>query len=128
MRALLDTHTFIWAATADRRISSVALDLIADGNNEIVLSVVSAWEIAIKFAAGRLDLSEDPRTYLATHVPMFDLEVLPVALDHAIQVGDLPHYHRDPFDRLLIAQAQVEALPILTSDPNIARYDVEVIW
>jgi PIN domain nuclease of toxin-antitoxin system len=128
VRALLDTHTFIWAATEDPRISTVALDLIADGGNEIVFSVVSAWELAIKFAAGRLDLPDEPRAYLATHVPMFDLDILPVALPHALQAGELPHHHRDPFDRLLVAQAQVERLPILTSDPNIARYDVEVIW
>jgi PIN domain nuclease of toxin-antitoxin system len=128
LRALLDTHTFIWAATEDRRISSAALDLIADGSNQLVFSVVSGWEIAIKFAAGRLDLPDEPRSYLASHIPMFALDLLPIALDHALQVGGLPHHHRDPFDRLLIAQAQVEQIPILTSDPNIARYDVEIIW
>ena len=127
MRALLDTHTFIWAATEDPRLSSDAIEAIADGSNQIILSVVSAWEIAIKFAAGRLDIPEEPRAYLASRVPMFDLTVLPLALEHALRVGDLPHHHRDAFDRLLIAQAQVERIPIITSDLNIARYDVEVI-
>jgi PIN domain nuclease of toxin-antitoxin system len=93
-----------------------------------VFSSVSGWELAIKFAAGRLDLPEEPRNYLASHIPMFDLQVLSISLDHALRVGDLPAIHRDPFDRLLIAQAQIENIPILTSDSHISRYAVEVIW
>ena len=128
MRALLDTQVFIWSNTLDPRLSPAARDILDDGANDIYLSAVTAWEIAIKYARGRLPLPEPPQEYVEKRLAIEDLIPLAIDLPHALAVGDLPAIHNDPFDRLLIAQAQVEQLPILTSDANIARYDVEVIW
>lgn len=99
-----------------------------DDETELVLSSVTAWEIAIKFARRRLDLPEPPTTYVPNRVRQAGLDTLAVTIEHAIVAGALQPIHNDPFDRLLIAQSQVEKLPILTSDTYIARYDVEVIW
>ena len=128
MRALLDTHVFVWATSDERRLSDVARTILADGENEIFLSAVTAWEIAIKHAKGRLDLKDAPETYVPDRMELFGFRSLSVEVGHALRAGALPPVHRDPFDRLLIAQSQLERLPILTSDPNIGRYDVEVIW
>lgn len=128
MRALLDTHTFLWSNTDDPRLSRVVRDLIEDGGNEIVLSAVSAFEIAIKYARSRLPLPDPPGLWVTMRLNIQSLSPLPVEIVHALRVAELPLIHNDPFDRLLVAQAQLERLPILTSDPNIARYDVEVIW
>lgn len=128
MRALLDTHAFLWADVDDPRLSKRAREIIRSTGNNVLFSSVSALEISIKASRGRLDIPEAAATFLPTRIAIFGLEELPVRVEHAIGVADLPHYHRDPFDRLLIAQAQVEGLPILTSDPNIRQYDVEVIW
>jgi len=128
VRALLDTHTFLWAALDDRRLSSRAADLVADIGNEIYLSAVSVWEVAIKHSRGRLSLPEPPDSYIPSRIAVFGYRPLPVEVAHALRAGRLPPHHRDPFDRMLVAQAQVEGLPILTSDANIGRYEVEVIW
>lgn len=128
MRALLDTHTFIWATTDDERVSPVAREIIAEGGNDLFLSAASVWEIAIKFGQGRLDLPGTPSEYVPQRMILFGLDPLPVGFHHAYQVSLLPPIHKDPFDRLLIAQAQVENLPIITSDPHFARYGIEVIW
>ena len=129
MRALLDTNAFLWASSGHPRLSSAAHAVIQDGANEIFLSAVTAWEIAIKYRRGRLDLLDDaPGDYVPKRMTLFGFQALPVAIQHALRVGELPSIHNDPFDRMLVSQAQIERLPILTSDPNIARYDVEVIW
>ncbi len=128
MRALLDTHTFLWSNTADPRLSPVVRDLIEDAANEIVFSSVSALEIAVKYAKGRLPIPDPPVPWVTKRISLQGLYLLSIDVDHALRVADLPLVHHDPFDRLLIAQAQVEGLPILTSDVNISRYDVEVIW
>ena len=128
MKALLDTHTFLWSNTDDPRLSRRVRDLIEDGVNDLVFSAVSALEIAIKYARRRLPIPEPPETWVTRRVALQGLRLLAVEMSHALRVVDLPLHHNDPFDRLLIAQSQLENLPILTSDPNIARYDVEVIW
>jgi PIN domain nuclease of toxin-antitoxin system len=128
MKVLLDTHTFLWWNTDDRRLSSIARDLIADGGNEVFFSVASAWEIAIKTAQGSLILPEPPAQYVPSRLHLHRMTILPIQLRHALRVYDLPAIHRAPFDRLLIAQSQLEDLPILTGDSEIARYDVRVIW
>jgi len=129
VRALLDAHSLIWAAAGDRRLSQTALATISDTGNQLFLSVVTAWEIAIKYSNGRLDLPGlDVADYVTSRVTAFGLHVLTIELAHALRVAELPLHHRDPFDRLLIAQSQVEGLPIITNDPHIARYDIEVIW
>ncbi len=128
MKALLDTHTFLWWNMDDSRLSQTARDLIADGGNELFLSVASAWEIAIKAARGSLILPEPPEQYVPSRLQRHQIAPLRIQLSHALRVYNLPPIHRDPFDRLLIAQSQQEDLPILTADSEIVRYDVRVIW
>jgi PIN domain nuclease of toxin-antitoxin system len=128
LRFLLDTHTLLWADAEDRRLSERARSLIEDPSNQAVLSAVTALELAIKFSAGRLELGESAESFIDTRILAYRLEVLAIEVEHAIRVATLPRLHGDPFDRLLVAQAQVERLPIVTNDPQVARYDVEVIW
>ncbi len=128
MRALLDTNVFLWSDLEQQRLSRTARDFIRDGTNDLILSAATAWEIAIKHAKGQLELPEHPEPYLALRIALDRLEPLPIGLSHAIRAGALPPIHRDPFDRLLVAQSQLEDLPILTPDPNIAQYAVSVIW
>lgn len=128
MRLLLDTHTFLWWNTEDPRLSSRARALIADGTNEIFLSAASAWEISIKAAKGKLVLPEVPAHYILTRMGLYRFRPLPVQISHAARVHDLPRYHDDPFDRMLIGQSQVESLPIISADPQIREYEVDVLW
>ena len=128
MRALLDTHAFLWWTTDDPQLSAVARAFIGDGQNEIFFSAASAWEIAIKFAKGRLELPETPDEYVARRLAQHRFQALPIQLSHALRVAALPEIHTDPFDRLLVAQSQLESLPLLTADAEIARYEVERIW
>lgn len=102
--------------------------MIADGDNEIWFSAASAWEIALKAGKGRLLLPEAPREYVLRRLALHGFRALAVQASHALEVYDLPALHSDPFDRLLIAQSRVERLPLLSADPDIARYDVEIIW
>ena len=128
MRYLLDTHTFLWWNMDDAQLSSLARELIANGNNEIFLSAASAWEIAIKTARGRLTLPEDPTRYVSNRLSLHGFQALPVQIHHAVQVYKLPLHHADPFDRLLIAQSQIESMSLISVDMEIRKYEVEVIW
>jgi PIN domain nuclease of toxin-antitoxin system len=128
MKALLDTHTFLWWNTDDPRLSDEVRSMIADGSNDLFLSAASAWEIAIKAARGSLILPEAPERYVASRLRQHQFSPLPVQLSHALHVYNLPNHHRDPFDRLLIAQGQLESMPILTSDPEIGKYEIKVLW
>ncbi len=128
MRALLDTHAFLWWITDDPRLSRRAREIIADGANRLFLSAVSGWEIAIKAGLGRLILERDPGVFVIEQMAANAIEDLPIFMGHVLRVYDLPSHHRDPFDRLLVAQAQMENLPIVTADPMISLYDVEVLW
>jgi PIN domain nuclease of toxin-antitoxin system len=128
-RVLLDTHSFLWWVSQNgAQLSPAARDVIGSDLIEIMISVVSTWEIAIKASSGRLDLQEPVGRFVPRRIRRHDLRVLNVTLEHTLRVAELPMIHRDPFDRLLIAQAQVERLPIVTNDPAISRYDVETIW
>ena len=128
MRLLLDTHTFLWWNTEDPQLSVRARELIADGQNEIFLSAASAWEISIKAAKGKLVLPEVPAVYILSRMGLYRFQPLPVLISHAVRVHDLPSLHDDPFDRLLIAQSQVESLSLITADTLIKQYEVEIIW
>ena len=128
MNLLLDTHTFLWWNTEDPQLSSRARELISDGQNEIFLSAASVWEIAIKTAKGKLVLPEVPAHYILSRMGLYRFQPLPIHISHAVRVHDLPRYHDDPFDRLLVAQSQVESLSLLSADPHIQKYEVEVIW
>ena len=128
MKALLDTHVLVWAIMDDPRLSALAREVITDTGNELFLSVASVWEMIIKAQRGRLRLPGDPAAFILEHLGLLGIESLPVELSHVLRLLHLPAHHRDPFDRMLVAQSQMEGLPILTSDPLIARYSVEVIW
>jgi len=128
VRVLLDTHTFLWWISNDTRLSSRAREIISNGNNELLLSAASGWEIAIKVRLGRLQLPYEPERFIPEQLVINAIQSLPIKISHALHTYSLPIYHRDPFDRIIIAQAQLEGLPILTSDPQIAKYKVEIIW
>lgn len=128
MRALLDTHTFLWWNTEDPQLSTLAKEIISNGENEIFLSAASVWEISIKAAKGRLVLPEAPAQYIANRMGLNRFQPLLMNVSHAARVYDLPQHHNGPFDRMLIAQSQVEEIPLLSADPEIRKYEVEVIW
>ncbi len=128
MRALLDTHAFLWWITDDSRLSAHAREIIGDGSHTLFFSAASGWEIAIKAQLGRLKLPDKADAFVMEQLSANAFNSLPIQLSHALHIFNLPHHHRDPFDRMLIAQSQLEGLPILTADPLIAQYQVEVIW
>jgi PIN domain nuclease of toxin-antitoxin system len=128
MRLLLDTHTFLWWNTEDPQLSSRVRELIGDGQNEVFLSAASVWEISVKAARGKLILPEPPAQYIPNRMGLYQFQPLPVQIVHAVRVYDLPRHHDDPFDRLLIAQSQVESIPLVTVDTDIRKYELEVIW
>lgn len=128
MRALLDTHAFLWWISGDDRLSDRASRTIADGRNEIFVSAASIWEIAIKARLGRLSIPGDPGQFIGGQVVENAFRGLPIVAGHALRIWELPDHHRDPFDRMLVAQAQVEGLALISRDPEVARYDIEVVW
>jgi PIN domain nuclease of toxin-antitoxin system len=128
VRTLLDTHTFIWWANADPALSQPVIDVLSDPTNDIFLSAVTPWEMAIKIALGKLTLTVSLSTFVPFQVSLYGFLPLLVNYDHAYRVGTLPQYHGDPFDRLLIAQAIEENLVILTCDSKFAPYGVPTLW
>lgn len=129
MKYLLDTAVFLWAANEQREnLSHQADRIITNVDNELLLSAVSVWEIAIKFSLKKLSLKKEPAEMITTQFQNRNLLHLTMTHLHSLQVTKLPFHHKDPFDRLLIAQAQVENLPIITPDGHFRKYSVEVIW
>jgi PIN domain nuclease of toxin-antitoxin system len=128
MRVLLDTHVFLWWNQGSSELSKKALRILADPANTLILSVASAWEIAIKTQSGKLRLPEDASTYVPARAAHYGMEILPIHLTHALALQSLPLLHRDPFDRMLVVQSQIEKLSILTADPAIRSYPVDTIW
>ena len=128
MRVLLDTHTFLWWTDNDRRLSSQVRSIIGDGNNTLFFSAASGWEIVIKARLGKLQVPGDLAPFITDHLVRNNVTTLSIHLSHTLYVYTLPSLHRDPFDRLLVAQSQLEHLPILTADPLIQQYAVETIW
>jgi|SRR5579864_3961050 PIN domain nuclease of toxin-antitoxin system len=127
MKALLDTHTFLWAISSDPRLSRQGEKLFT-GPSDLWFSVASVWEILVKVQTGKLPLPSPAGPYVVKELVKNQVELLPISLDHVLRLERLPLHHRDPFDRILIAQSLQERLPILTSDPMFQRYPVEVIW
>ena len=127
MKLLLDTHCWLWLQVSPERLQPANLAILEDSGTQLLFSAASSWEIAIKVALGRLKLPAPPTEYVPSRMASSGVTGLPVEHAHALRVAELPHHHRDPFDRLLIAQAMVEGVPILTADPQFAAYDVEVI-
>lgn len=128
MILLLDTHTFLWFCQDDPLLSTTARGLIEDPANRKLVSVASCWEVAIKTGLGKLRLGESCSTYFPAALKRTGFELLPISLDHATAVESLPHYHRDPFDRLLIAQAILEGMPIVGVDAQFDAYGVTRLW
>ena len=128
MKALLDTHVFLWWIASAARLSHHARRLIEDGENELYVSTASVWEMSIKAALGKLLLPVGQPNFIREQIQMNAVTPLPVTLDHAVHVQNLPPIHRDPFDRMIISQALTERMPIVSADEQIAKYDVDVIW
>lgn len=126
MRLLLDTHVWLWMQTAPEKFSPRVRDVLADSGQELFLSAASSLEISIKYAIGKLPLPEPPNEYVPRRLTEDGILELPVHHRHALRVADLPLHHRDPFDRLLVAQAQIEDLPLMTADPQLEEYDLEI--
>ena len=127
MRVLLDTQVWLWMLAAPERLSESSRALVVSTENELLFSAASAWEIAIKSALGRLRLPEPPEPYVLRLMARTGVTPLPVHHRHALHVASLPPRHRDPFDRLLVAQAQLERVPVLTADASLALYDIETV-
>ena len=128
MRLLLDTCTFLWAVRGDARLSKAATALFRDPANEIFLSAVSAWEIAVKHQLGKLPLPDAPARYVPRERERHGIEALPLGEADTLMLDRLPAAHTDPFDRLLVCQAIQHGLTLLTPDPLIHRYPVAVRW
>lgn len=126
MKALLDTHVWLWMLTDPQRLGQVR-QVVEDPEVELLLSAVSTWEIAIKYALGRLPLPEPPTRYVPDRIRSTGVTTVPIGLSDTLAVADLPQHHRDPFDRLLVVQARSLGVPIVTADDQLERYDVEVL-
>jgi PIN domain nuclease of toxin-antitoxin system len=128
LRILLDTCTFLWIITAEQKLSSSARELFVDPLNEVFLSSVSSWEIVIKYTLGRLPLPEPPEEFIPTQRELHKIEKLSLEEDAAFHLVKLPDYHKDPFDRMLVCQAIVHGMTILTPDEAIRRYPARTTW
>lgn len=127
MKILIDTHTFLWFINDSPELSNNAAELI-ESDIELVLSVASLWEIAIKVNLNKLTLPEDYKTFIPQQLTLNSIETLPVSLQHLSLVAKLPLHHRDPFDRLIIAQAIAEEIPVISIDRQFDHYDVDRRW
>jgi PIN domain nuclease of toxin-antitoxin system len=128
MELLLDTHTFIWWSIAQERLSSKVSSLLSSTSNKIFLSTASAWEIQIKLQLGKLRLNISPVELIKNQITINGLQILPIDLEHIWKLAVLEHHHRDPFDRILIAQSISEGMPILSIDKVFDLYPVQKIW
>ncbi len=128
MKILLDTHTFLWWDSDPERLSPRVAELLSDPENSLVLSVASAWEIQIKKQLGKLAFSVPLDEMLESQQQVNGMEVLPIQLTHVLALDALPAYHKDPFDRILIAQAKTEGLVIASADPQFSQYGIDLVW
>ena len=127
MKVLLDTQAWLWMQASPGRFSETALEILNDPASELYFSAASSWEIAIKYTLKALDLPAPPAEYVPDRMRSSGVIALPVLHAHTLQVAGLPHHHRDPFDRLLVAQSQLENLPLLTSDRKFEPYGIRII-
>lgn len=127
MRFLLDTHAFLWFINGDKKLPKTTRSLIADMENEVLLSIASLWEIAIKTSIGKLTLRKPFNELIPEQLALNDIDLLPITLNDLSLVSTLPFHHRDPFDRMLIAQAITNKIPIVSHDANFTSYPVELL-
>ena len=128
MKYLLDTHAFLWFVSEDNRLSSKAQSIIKNSQNEVYFSAVSAWEISIKIRLGRLTIEEDLEPFIIKQLAENNFQTLSITIFHSIHTSKLPEIHKDPFDRMIIAQSQVEDMHLISRDKNIKKYKIPVVW
>ena len=128
MRILIDTQCFLWFLGAAKLLGTEAQDALTDPDNELFLSAASAWEISIKYGIGKLTLPDAPEIYIPQKLFSNGITGLAIEFPHVLQVHSLPLIHKDPFDRLIIAQAQIESLTLLTADPVMLSYKIDALW
>jgi len=128
VRVLLDTHALLWFSLDDARLSARAKSVIMDRSNEPLVSPATFWEIAIKVSLGKYEVEEELVPLFSRLIAQNGMVLLPITIEHAAAVADLPHHHRDPFDRLLVAQAISEGIPIISTDHELDAYPVTRIW
>jgi PIN domain nuclease of toxin-antitoxin system len=128
VRVLLDTHALLWFVLNDERLSRNARSIMTEPSTDLLVSPASFWEIAIKISIGKYSLGKDLAEFMERHMDQNDMILLPITARHAAVVAGLPFHHRDPFDRLLIAQAMTERIPLVSSDRVFDRYDVARVW
>ena len=127
-RLLLDTHVFLWWLSERERLRDAAVRALGEPANTLLFSAASSWEIAIKYALRKLKLPEPPSRFVPERLARQGMVPLAVEHSHALRVSELPRHHEDPFDRLLVAQAQLEKAAVLTADPSFLLYDVDILW
>lgn len=128
MKYLLDTSIFLWGLWSLEKMNQSAREILTSGSKELYLSAASAWEITIKAATGRLNLPEPPPRYVPNRMSLLGLQSLPITQAHALDVSGLPMHHTDPFDRIIIAQARMENMVLMTSDHMFSKYQVHTLW
>lgn len=128
MRILLDTCAFLWLLTDDPQASELAKEIFLKEDNELLLSAVTGFEIAVKYSLGKLRLAEPPKEFITNRINANALTELPVSMTHALILQNLPLHHKDPFDRLLVAQAMVNQIPLLSADQQLSAYDINRLW
>ena len=126
MRLLIDTHVLIWFLEGNKSLSKPHRQIISDSQNDVLVSIASLWEIAVKISLGKLTLAK-PLADVIKQIAVENIEVLPVLPKHTLQVSTLPFHHRDPFDRIIVAQSQVENLPIVTNDIEFSHYGIKLL-
>lgn len=125
---IIDTHVLLWWLESSPRLSRRVTRILTEGDETMFWSVASSWEVAIKVSSGRLVLPRPYAELVDKVIPGEGLDLLQISNAHLLQVAALPHHHHDPFDRMLIAQAIVERLPVITADPSFEDYDVKIVW
>lgn len=128
MNVLLDTHAFLWAISGDKKLSETARKTFLDPGNRLFFSAVSMWEICIKISLEKLSLKSGWFKNIQNEMSTNAIQWLPVEIQHCVELTELPFHHRDPFDRMLVAQARVEDLQVLSRDVRLSAYDIECIW
>ncbi len=128
MKLLLDSHSFVWWRDEPRRLSTTAFNEISNPSNDVFLSVITVWELQIKISLGKFKVKGNLKNAVKDERQNNGFQILPVELAHALQLKNLPPHHKDPFDRLLISQAVVEGMTLITSEAEFSKYQVNLLW
>jgi PIN domain nuclease of toxin-antitoxin system len=126
MQLLIDTHILIWFLEGNKSLSKPRRQIIINPRNDVLVSIAALWEMAIKISLGKLTLSQ-PFADVIKQIAAEDIDILPISPEHTLQVSTLPFHHRDPFDRIIVAQAQVENLPVMSNDAEFGNYGIKIL-